>query len=258
MLDMKVLKQALDKEYEYYEIEDSTKLIRYMSFDKFISILENKRLYLTRADKFEDPLEGIIPNWYREKFNHRFTLPEGLLEKVFRYYGDSKQKSIGQRLIENERVLRENAYVSCWNKMTTESYALWKIYASGNGVAIQTRKTNIDKILKGTGAKVFKIRYNPSDKHTVVPDIEGSFNDFTDLKNFLVCKQEHYTYEQEVRIILIDKGGKNEIPIPDLAQFIEKIYVSPFADSWFMTLVKKVVKETYNLDIEITNSDIKL
>ena len=38
-----------------------------MDFSEFISFLENG-LYLTRADKFKDPLEGGVPSWY-------FTLP---------------------------------------------------------------------------------------------------------------------------------------------------------------------------------------
>lgn len=50
-----------------YDASPDTKIMRYMDFAKFISILENKELYLTRADKFEDPLEGSLPEKYADR-----------------------------------------------------------------------------------------------------------------------------------------------------------------------------------------------
>lgn len=37
--------------------DDADFLWKYMSFEKFVSLLGTKSLYFTRADKFEDPLE---------------------------------------------------------------------------------------------------------------------------------------------------------------------------------------------------------
>lgn len=41
--------------------DDADFLWKYMSFEKFVSLLGTKSLYFTRADKFEDPLEGFTP-----------------------------------------------------------------------------------------------------------------------------------------------------------------------------------------------------
>jgi hypothetical protein len=34
---------------------------RYMDFTKFVSLIDSRRLYFTRADKFDDPFEGSWP-----------------------------------------------------------------------------------------------------------------------------------------------------------------------------------------------------
>lgn len=41
--------------------EDTACLWRYMSFEKFVSLLATKTLFFTRADKFDDPFEGFTP-----------------------------------------------------------------------------------------------------------------------------------------------------------------------------------------------------
>ena len=41
--------------------DDADFLWKYMSFEKFVNLLGTKSLYFTRADKFEDPLEGFTP-----------------------------------------------------------------------------------------------------------------------------------------------------------------------------------------------------
>ena len=48
--------------------DDADFLWKYMSFEKFVSLLGTKSLYFTRADKFEDPLEGFIPPSVKEHY----------------------------------------------------------------------------------------------------------------------------------------------------------------------------------------------
>ena len=42
------------------ESED-VRVWRYMDFTKFVSFIDSRRLYFTRADKFDDPFEGSWP-----------------------------------------------------------------------------------------------------------------------------------------------------------------------------------------------------
>ena len=40
---------------------EEIKVWRYMDFTKLVSLIDSRRLYFTRADKFADPFEGSWP-----------------------------------------------------------------------------------------------------------------------------------------------------------------------------------------------------
>ena len=51
------------KEFLYtdYEIpEDESVIWRYLDFPKFVSLLKDRALFMTRADKFDDVFEGAV------------------------------------------------------------------------------------------------------------------------------------------------------------------------------------------------------
>lgn len=241
-LTMEKVKKVVEDELKVYDVSPTTKLMRYMDFAKFISLIENNALYFTRADKFEDPLEGVVPKSY---VNKRFPY-------IF-------PKSFKTNYIDEINNLKHNTFISCWNEAENESYALWQIYAKNYGVAIQTTKQKLDNLLTGTNAKVYKVRYTDStEDNVIVPSVEESPS-ISLLKNFFVLKKTHYSYENEVRAILFDESGNDSvIKIKNIPLFIDKIYVSPFSEKWFYKLVKKIVHEKYGLDIEVEQSGIKI
>ena len=52
--------------------DPETKLWRYMSFAKFVSLIDRKALFLSRLDQLaqNDPFEGSVPRMERELMNH--------------------------------------------------------------------------------------------------------------------------------------------------------------------------------------------
>lgn len=40
---------------------EEARVWRYMDFTKFVSFIESRCLYFTRADNFDDPFEGSLP-----------------------------------------------------------------------------------------------------------------------------------------------------------------------------------------------------
>ncbi|YBV93720.1 DUF2971 domain-containing protein (plasmid) [Bacillus sp. PK9-021] len=243
------LLKEIDKELETYEVNDDTILIRYMDFSKFISFLENG-LYLTRADKFEDPLEGAVPSWYSTLPSHSHI-----------YSQEEKERRLEKAkvTVEEASKLRGKAFISCWNEYEDESYALWQIYAKYQGIAIQTTKNKLEKLLQGTSSKIYRVKYMKEAKGMVfAPELDEGIADNVPM-NFFVHKKKHYTYEQEVRVIQFnEKSELDPIEIPDLNDFIDKIYISPFADVWFPSLVQKLIKERYKLNIEVEKSAIEI
>lgn len=43
----------------FKKLDDVERIWRYLDFTKFVSLLDHKALFFTRADKFDDPFEGI-------------------------------------------------------------------------------------------------------------------------------------------------------------------------------------------------------
>ncbi|MEK1831339.1 hypothetical protein AAAC51_27200, partial [Priestia megaterium] len=41
-------------------------------------------------------------------------------------------------------------------------------------------------------------------------------------------------------------------------EFIDKIYISPFAPDWFCSLIKEIIQKRYELNIEVEKSEIKI
>ncbi|GIN93302.1 hypothetical protein J22TS1_43530 [Siminovitchia terrae] len=228
------------------ELNPYDKIIRYMNFAKLIGILETEELFLTRADKFEDLYEGIFPESYISISN-----ADNFNKKPL-----DKNEVNNQSLKEEIELAKQKTFISCWNLIRNESYAMWKIYGESNGVAIQSTIKSLQNLLEGTNAVIRKVIYIDEDNHLVYapPD-----NDPYSMINFFSIKKKYYKYEEEIRVILIDETDKkNTIKINKIEDLISKIYVSPFAEDWFLQLVKKVVRQRYKLDIDVDSSEIRL
>jgi hypothetical protein len=56
---------------------EEIKIWRYLYFSKFVSLINNRRLYFSRSDKFDDPFEGSLPRPNIEAREHFLaTVPE--------------------------------------------------------------------------------------------------------------------------------------------------------------------------------------
>ena len=53
--------------------QDNAVLWRYMDFTKFVSLLDRRALYFSRADKLGDPFEGSLSHINRLTRPHRLT-----------------------------------------------------------------------------------------------------------------------------------------------------------------------------------------
>lgn len=104
-------------------------LYKYMSFEQFVDMIENKRLYLTHIKEWEDTHEGAA-----------------ILHEEMQYL---KEKGYSGKLRENEQyVLIEDIinriYAQSWGKNNSESDAMWRIYSSNRtGVRIKVRREMI-------------------------------------------------------------------------------------------------------------------
>lgn len=231
--------------YTDYEIPDDESVIwRFLDLAKFISLLKESALFMTRADKFEDHFEGAVCLLaYSDKYD----------EALADYYSDITGHSVSDALIEEEhraiQLIRKNSFLSCWFESPYESIAMWRLYASGQnskGVAI---KTTVGRLKKSIGHEIEIGRIEYIDYSKEWPNANEA----------LWRKRISFEYEHEVRIRIITEGGLSPTPpefrlLPvNLNELIESVYVSPMAETWFRDVVVDVLKK-YGLNKDVHHS----
>ena len=144
-------------ETDYSIPSDDTVIWRFMDLAKFVSLLKDCALFMTRADKFDDQFEGAVCTEEDEdKYN----------EALADYFADISNgrptpKHLVEDIHEGNRLLRQNSYINCWYEGKHESMAMWRLYASGKeskGVSIKTTVGQLKKAI-GSWVEIGRIEY---------------------------------------------------------------------------------------------------
>jgi hypothetical protein len=108
----------------------NTRIWRYVSLAKLVSLLHSRALFFPRSDRLGDPFEGSYP-----KMN------PGLRVEILRAAGLAEEavRQSAEHLPVANRRFRRFVAVSCWHMNDYESAALWDLYGrTGESVAIQS------------------------------------------------------------------------------------------------------------------------
>jgi hypothetical protein len=248
-------------------------LWRYMSFSKFVSLLDRGALFFCRADKLGDPFEGSYPVKNKEMrpiWEAEQGLPQGFLGQSAEYYA----------------LQRQWTFVNGWHMNEVESDAMWHRYSqAGAGVALRSTYNRLRRAFAAAEQEVFLgvVRYLNYET--------ACFREGNALSPF-VHKRSIFRHEYEFRALVQDHryadaiaartgkwrrvegaelvseegslpkfaGGKTidwedldldeALPLPppgiyvrvDLDDLIEAIFVAPDAEPWFRDLVESVMK----------------
>lgn len=234
--------------------DENMKIWRYMDFTKLVSLIDTKKLFFCRADKFDDPFEGSYP---RLNVEFRKKTPISLPKEHHQDYINGMKK----RIEVNKDMLR---YITanCWHMNEYESAAMWNLYLkSDEGIAIQsTYKLLKESIIDEEDVFISKVKYIDYDKDLIVHDM--------DLSAAFIHKRISYEHEKELRAIAVKwpieprglnfsketiKGGL-QIKV-DVKTLIQKIHIAPNSPNWFKELVQSVVKH-YGYGIEVIRSEL--
>ena len=200
---------------------DDAVLWRYMDFTKFVSLLEKSALFFCRPDQLGDPFEGSISPG---------TPP--ILAGEPQVGTPIKQGNLDVRLF--ARLAR----VNCWHMGESESEAMWRLYTrERDGVAIKTVFGRFKEALVGEECvNVSRVSYRDYRTDTIP---------FGNALLPLLHKRISFQHEREVRAVYFcipaedASGGYCEVDIPRL---VEEIVVAPFAEDWFVDLVRSLGK----------------
>lgn len=221
----------------FEQIDDKDILWRYQDLPRYLDLLIRKKLFFTRIDQFEDPFEG--------KYN----------------ISDKQVKNDYSNLAEDHSNKRIAYTINTWHRNDDENYAMWNIYAKSYGLAIQTNYKKLKNSFHQSDKPVYigkVIYYNESAEQIPMDDPLAPF----------LHKRCMYQYENEVRCCYImNEAEKSEfkweeqdtyngvfIPI-DLDMLIERIYISPYAPTWFRDLIART-NEAFHINKEIVHSTV--
>jgi hypothetical protein len=209
---------------DFAPVERELNLFRFLDFTKYVSMLDQRAVFFTRADQLADPFEGAYPRGSRVR------------------EGDREQ--VGG--------LRRSVLLHCWHANEHESVAMWRIYLkSEEGVAIQTTTERLQKAFEPMHGQAFigAVRYLDYQRDCVTEAHE--------LSPFF-CKRKAFEYEREVRVVLRAPepcAEPGRYVTADLSQLIERVVISPAAEPWFEKLVRSVTRR-YGFELLIEPSEL--
>jgi len=218
--------------------DDSERIWRYMGFSKFVSLLATRALYFSRIDKFEDRLEGVLPNNVRCQ------------------YGDSMNRWFEQN--------KNRIFVSCWHLNSVESVLMWKAYSGGEPiVAIESTVGRMKQSLEPlSDAYVLgNVQYLNFDKDAFPRQNAGTINVVVQAYH----KRKFFESEREFRVIMnpfantalnSERDEKVGISVSvKLEGIVDRIRVVAGAATWFADTVR-LVCEKFGLLKDVLSSEI--
>lgn len=207
---------------------------RYMSFSRFVWLLQRKQLWLSRADLLGDPWEIALAGDQLDHVIKRHPItPFPLTGK--------KRETAMERAARIIPAWRHKTFVSCWNASDYESHALWRIYCGPvEGVVLQSTLGKLHKSCRPV--PILRVTY-------AVPGAQRRTPTLIDL---VTRKRPMFAYEQEVRLVYVVEPNQCEALAPpeqhgrclnwNPESHADFIRVHPLADSSFMETVVGAVE----------------
>lgn len=240
-------------------VDSSVRVWRYLDLAKFIWLLENRKLYLSRLDTLEDLHEGSIPKFQADQFEAESTnhILAATYKRLVEEHGselalERLQTQVPQivnqvqQLMLYKKELRKTSYVNCWHLNNSESEAMWRLYCpSDNGVAIQTTyKKLVESTMIDPEVYVGCVKYL---------DYESQGFPINNVFYSVMHKRLSFAHENEVRLVKL-KGPENwgtsqEFSAEGISldwqpdSVIDAIYVDPYAPNYYYDVVRTIVSK---------------
>lgn len=202
--------------------DSEASLWRYMDFTRFVSLLDTGALWFCRADRLFDPFEAALP-------------PDG-----------STRASRERRQALRRRLMSETV-ISSWHLNEVESEAMWRLYAGGQGLAVRSRFSKLERAVRRAAAGfdalfVGAVRYIDY-RHARMPNGDKMWP--------FIHKRLSFEHEREVRVVARRRRrGRGAVSFPaggysvrvDLHGLIDAVYLAPDVEPWFERTVRAATR----------------
>ncbi len=247
--------RAVDKLFETPSVD--TDIWRYFPLERFVPLLETRRLFLCRAGRLEDEFEGATPVISEKKlmaWEAQYTSPESRAD-----YRMNRERA------------REIVAVNCWHIAQHESVPMWDRYVpKEEGVAIKST----------VGRLAAALPQRPNDGVSSIEDIDISRVRYIDYEtdhfplwnglHHFIHKRLEYESERELRVFTKITDGAIEatalggtdfevreegllIPV-NVETLIEAIYIAPRAPAVVAQTVRELLQRLDLVSIPVRPS----
>lgn len=219
---------------------------RYMDLAKYISFLHTRSIRLTRADKFQDPYEGLFNDCTIEAMrNITPNLPQSL----------DKTRDFTRRLEED----KQSTFINCWHWNDKESAAMWKLY-SNNDYCISIVSDGFELVRQLPGYVAFTfVKYIDWDRDCFEAPGMSQAPYFH--------KRKEFAHENEVRVIYMQplheqRGGpkldrKEEgllIPV-NIGTLVKEVVLAPQTPGWVSEMITETTRK-FDCEVPIRTSSL--
>lgn len=221
-------------------------LWRYMSFSKFVSLLETSAIFFSKPSGFLDPYEGSFSHSDLERFLGEYI-----------YWNEKDRKAFidgVDQVYARAKIALDYVGISCWHMNNEESAAMWDLYCRRDeGIAI---KTSVNNLIKSYSFNEYDICYGVVNYIDYEKDMAG-----TNSYDTLFYKRKSFSHEQEFRMLVFDDEeelffGPAGVNVTfNLNTLINEIYVSPTSPPWFKDTVQAIVNR-YGLGKKVIQSNL--
>jgi hypothetical protein len=264
------------------------KIWQYMELAEFVSMLHRKALFFIKANKLRDPYEGLIPQFNNNNYNRtrgsEYNKQGEEESQKFQSQDQSNRfvQRLPQAMVQKFELYRELLLINPWHYNEYESAAMWNLYSHENaGIAIQSTTTKLSKCFRDNNDDTIwigKVQYLDFSKDCM--------NEWNNLFQAFVTKRKSFEYENEIRAVTClpddrlrdewivktanrervssskwrivnptDLTDKGKYVNANLQTLIEKVYIAPYAESWFEEVVESLLSK-YELNATVTKSDL--
>lgn len=237
-------------------------LWRYLTFTKFVSLLDKRAIFFTRADKLGDPFEGAVARINLELQRRHW---EANISNLKQYAIQLPDMSERPEVAVKE--IRRHTLINCWYESEHESEAMWNLYSRAHeGIAIRTDFRSLaDSFKDDRDIFIGRVSYIDYEKDSMQDD--NLFRPF-------LYKRKGFEHEREVRALTIalpSHIGPSKGPLDmsqaiysvgtyckvDLSQLVSEVVVAPYAPEWLLELTESVASR-YDLQATVVRSSLAI
>lgn len=245
---------------------------RYLSVPQLLSILDQEALWFARADTFEDPYEGRLPQRDIDELApiHEVQLPAYLevLNKASRWVGDIDRRS-------EIEAFRRSTFVNCWHQASAERDLFWRgNLDSRQGVVIRSDIASLEDALAGydeTDVRFGEVQYidyqteRIAHRHDLAPIVHKreAFSDERELRAVVVSfpndkhpSYDNTTYGQHLELDWEGQRAGKYVPV-DVGTLLHEVRTAPTASGWLRRSIDDVIGR-YGYEVPVEQSGLRI